>query len=50
LPELQETSDVACDTGSDAAEIRHQFSESKDIKGTPNIDFGLVEDGWNSKV
>lgn len=45
LPELQETSDVACDTGSDATEIRREFSESY-----ANIDFHLVEDGWNSKV
>lgn len=50
LPELQETSDIACDTGSNAAEIRRQFSESKDANGAANIDFDLVKDGWNSKV
>lgn len=50
LPELQETSNVACDTGSDAADIRRRFYESRDAEGTANIDFDLVEDGWNSKV
>lgn len=46
LPELQETSDISCDTGSDAVDIRRQFSDAKGA----SIDFGLVKDGWNSKV
>lgn len=42
LPELQETSDLPCDTGSSPAEI------SKEFQGKP-VDIGLVHDGWDSK-
>lgn len=42
LPEIQETSDLPCDTGSDLAELEHEFAGKK-------IDFKLVQEGWNSK-
>lgn len=42
LPEIQETSDLPCDTGSDLAELEREFA------GQP-VDFSRVEDGWNSK-
>lgn len=43
LPELQETSDMPCDTGSDLPELGGEFL------GKP-VDLTLVRDGWNSKV
>ena len=42
LPEIQETSDLPCDTGSDIEELRREF------KGKP-VDLSLVTEGWNSK-
>jgi len=42
LPELQETSDQPCDTGSTRAELEKEFMGK-------NVSFGLVVDGWNSK-
>ncbi|KAK4999313.1 hypothetical protein LTR66_001637 [Elasticomyces elasticus] len=42
LPEIQETSDLPCDTGSDVAEIAREFD------GRP-VDLTLVKEGWNSK-
>lgn len=42
LPELQETSDLPCDTGSDPEEIAREFA------GKP-VDLDLVKQGWNSK-
>ncbi|KAI9651559.1 MAG: hypothetical protein M1831_000754 [Alyxoria varia] len=42
LPEVQETSDLPCDTGSERDELQKEFS------GHP-IDLSLVKDGWNSK-
>ncbi|EKG11514.1 Histidine phosphatase superfamily clade-1 [Macrophomina phaseolina MS6] len=42
LPEVQETSDLPCDTGSDRAELEREFA------GQP-VDLSRVEDGWNSK-
>ncbi|KAH6690688.1 phosphoglycerate mutase family protein [Plectosphaerella plurivora] len=36
-PDLQERSDLPCDTGSGPAELRKAF---------PGIDFGELEDGW----
>ncbi|KAI4231403.1 MAG: hypothetical protein LQ352_008406 [Teloschistes flavicans] len=42
LPEIQETSDLPCDTGSKLSEIM------KDFKDQP-VDFSLVPDDWNSK-
>lgn len=45
LPEIQETSDVPCDTGSDADVLRKEFVE----KGLP-VDLGLLTEDWNNKV
>ncbi|KAK8235011.1 histidine phosphatase superfamily [Phyllosticta capitalensis] len=42
LPELQETSDLPCDTGSDPSEVAREFA------GQP-VDLSRVEEGWNSK-
>ncbi|MCJ1463831.1 hypothetical protein MMC07_002440 [Pseudocyphellaria aurata] len=42
LPEMQETSDLPCDTGSDAKNLK------QDMDGKP-VDLSLVHDGWNSK-
>lgn len=45
LPELQETSDLPCDTGSDPAKLE-EFVPGQ-WKGT--VDLSLVHDGWNDK-
>jgi hypothetical protein len=45
LPDIQETSDVACDTGSDPSALRKEIDE----KGLP-VDASLVHEGWNVKV
>lgn len=42
LPDIQETSDVACDTGSDPSVLKEEF--------TSGVDLDLVRDGWNNKV
>ncbi|KAJ5661925.1 uncharacterized protein N7477_009541 [Penicillium maclennaniae] len=42
LPDLQETSDVPCDTGSDPEVLREEFAGK-------NVDLGLVHEGWNNK-
>lgn len=42
LPELQETSDLPCDTGSEKAELAKEFEGKK-------VDLDLVVEGWNSK-
>ena len=42
LPEIQETSDVPCDTGSDLEVLE------KEMGGKP-VDLSLVKEGWNSK-
>ena len=42
LPDLQETSDLPCDTGSDPAEL------AKDLARKP-VDLSLVSEGWNNK-
>ena len=42
LPELQETSDLPCDTGSSLEEI------TRDYEGKP-VDLSLVKPGWDSK-
>lgn len=44
LPEIQETSDFPCDTGSDAEKLRKEMIE----KCIP-IDLSLVKPGWNIK-
>jgi broad specificity phosphatase PhoE len=47
LPELQETSDLPCDTGSAPSKLREEFGAGQ-FAGT--VDLGLVTDGWNSKT
>jgi broad specificity phosphatase PhoE len=42
LPELQETSDLPCDTGSTPEEL------AKEFEGKP-VDLSLVNPGWNNK-
>lgn len=42
LPEIQETSDLPCDTGSSRADLEKEF-EGK------NVDLQLVTDDWNDK-
>ena len=42
LPELQETSDQPCDTGSSRVELEKEFADR-------NVDFSRAIDGWNSK-
>ncbi|EDN10066.1 phosphoglycerate mutase [Histoplasma capsulatum] len=44
LPEIQETSDVPCDVGSDLAVLRKEVEEN----GMP-VDLELVGEDWNSK-
>jgi len=43
FPEVQETSDLPCDTGSSPEELAQEFA------GKP-IDFSLVKHGWNVKT
>lgn len=45
LPDAQETSDVACDTGSDPDVLRKEIED----RGLP-VDMEYVKDGWNNKV
>ncbi|OJJ64283.1 hypothetical protein ASPSYDRAFT_26293 [Aspergillus sydowii CBS 593.65] len=45
LPDIQETSDVPCDTGSDPEVLRKEIEE----KGLP-VDASFVTDGWNVKT
>ncbi|MBZ6433486.1 MAG: histidine phosphatase family protein [Acinetobacter pittii] len=42
LPDIQETSDVPCDTGSDPSVLKEEFKTG--------VDLDLVQDGWNNKV
>ena len=42
LPDLQEISDVACDTGSEPSVLKEEF--------TSGVDLDLVYEGWNNKV
>jgi broad specificity phosphatase PhoE len=46
LPELQETSDLPCDTGSEPSILAAEFGHGK-FAGT--VDLSLVKDGWNNK-
>lgn len=46
LPELQEASDLPCDTGSEPAILAEEFGGGK-FAGT--VDLGLVKEGWNNK-
>jgi len=43
LPEIQETSDLPCDTGSDPEEVQREF------EGKP-VDLSLLKSDWNSKT
>lgn len=45
LPEVQETSDFPCDTGSDPEKLRKEMKE----KHVP-VDLSLVREGWNVKT
>jgi hypothetical protein len=45
LPEIQETSDVPCDLGSDLAVLEKEIRENE----LP-VDLSLVTEGWNDKV
>lgn len=46
LPELQETSDLPCDTGSDPPKLKEEFGSGK---WKDAVDLSLVKDGWNDK-
>lgn len=50
LAELQETSDVACDTGSDVADLKREFAEYRLESGTSAVDFCQVPENWTKKV
>ncbi|KAJ5595202.1 phosphoglycerate mutase family protein [Penicillium hispanicum] len=43
LPDVQETSDVPCDTGSEPQALREEFADK-------NVDLELVREGWNNKT
>lgn len=47
LPEIQETSDLPCDTGSDAAVLEAEFAQGE-FAGM--VDLSLVHEGWNEKT
>jgi len=44
LPDVQETSDLPCDTGSDRPDIEKEFAD-KHVK----LDLALLDDDWHSK-
>lgn len=46
LPELQETSGLPCDTGSEPAKLKEEFGSGR-FAGT--VDLELVKEGWNNK-
>jgi broad specificity phosphatase PhoE len=46
LPEVQETSDLPCDTGSDPAILEKEFGTGR-WEGV--VDLGLVPEAWNDK-
>jgi broad specificity phosphatase PhoE len=43
LPEIQETSDLPCDTGSSKSELEREFAAY-------NVDLSRVQEGWNSNT
>lgn len=49
LPELQETSDIACDTGTEVSELAREFSVELGPSG-PVVDLSLLKPGWWVKV
>ena len=44
LPDIQETSDLPCDTGSDPGKLEEEFGKEG------KVDLSLVHEGWNVKV
>lgn len=44
LPEVQETSGMPCDTGSDVEALQKEFGDSG------KVDLSLLPEGWNEKV
>lgn len=50
LPELQETSDIACDVGSELDALEKEFSKFTLPSGGPVVDFGFLENKWYQKV
>lgn len=46
LPEIQETPDLPCDTGSDPAKLQEEFGVGQ-WQGA--VDLSLVHEGWNDK-
>ena len=42
LPEIQETSDTPCDTGSDIGVLKKEMADKP-------VDLSMVSEGWNSK-
>lgn len=44
LPDVQETSDLPCDTGSDPTTLEKEFGEES------KVDLSLLTEGWNMKV
>jgi broad specificity phosphatase PhoE len=46
LPELQETSDMPCDTGCDPAKLQEEFGNGQ-WKGA--VALSLIHEGWNDK-
>jgi broad specificity phosphatase PhoE len=49
LPELQETSDLPCDTGSDREVLEKEFGEHAETEWRGTVDLSRVEKGWNDK-
>lgn len=49
LPELQETSDVACDTGSEVSKLEEEFGGIVGPQGKV-VDLSLLDENWHVKV
>lgn len=50
LPELQETSDIVCDEGSEKSDLEREFADAKGPSGENVVDLGLLYEGWWVKV
>ncbi|EED21485.1 phosphoglycerate mutase, putative [Talaromyces stipitatus ATCC 10500] len=50
VAELQETSDVACDTGSDVADLKREFAERRLVPMPSSLDLSQVPENWNKKT
>ncbi|KAL2006684.1 hypothetical protein VTN00DRAFT_9352 [Thermoascus crustaceus] len=46
LPELQETSDIVCDEGSEKSDLEREFADAKGPSGENVVDLGLLYEGW----